>query len=107
MRVYIAHPYAGDEAGNVQRVKAICRAVVAEGHLPIAPQLYLPAFVDEATDRELAMRFCLELVGCCDALWIYGARISKGMEREISTAQARGIPVVSRLYDPGPAEVAS
>ena len=106
MKVYIAHPYAGDVAANVERVRGICRTVVADGHLPIAPQLYLPAFIDEAINRELALRFCLELVGCCDALWLYGTRISTGMEREISTAQALGIPVVNRLYCPAPAEVA-
>lgn len=97
MKVYVAHPYSDDPAANVERIRAICRGVVAEGHLPIAPQLYLPAFIDEATDREIALRFCLELVACCDALWFYGPRISKGMEREISTAQALGIPVVNRL----------
>jgi hypothetical protein len=98
MKVYIAHPYAGDVAANVERVRAICRTVVAEGHLPIAPHLYLPGFIDEEIDRELALRFCLELVACCDALWLYGTRISPGMEREISAARERGIPVVNRLY---------
>jgi hypothetical protein len=98
MRVYVAHPYSNDPAGNVERVRAICRAVVAEGHVPIAPHLFLPAFVDEATERDLALRLCLELVEGCDALWFYGTCISPGMEREISAAQVRGIPVVNRLF---------
>ncbi len=97
MRIYVAHPYSDDVAGNVERVRAICRAVVEEGHVPIAPHLFLPAFVDEATERDLALRLCLELVSCCDALWFYGTRISPGMEREFSAAQALGIPVVNRL----------
>ena len=98
MRVYVAHPYSDDVAGNVERVRVICRAVVDEGHVPIAPHLFLPAFVDEAKERELALHLCTELVACCDALWFYGTRISPGMEREISAAQARGIPVVNRLF---------
>ncbi len=97
MRVYVAHPYADDPVGNIERVRAICRAVVDEGHVPIAPHLFLLAFVDEATERELALRLCLELVAGCEALWFYGTRISPGMEREISAAQANGIPVVNRL----------
>lgn len=97
MRVYVAHPYSDDPVGNVRRVRAICRAVVDEGHVPIAPHLFLPAFVDEATERDLALRICTEFVTCCDALWFYGTRISPGMEREISAAQAHGIPVVNRL----------
>ena len=98
MRVYVAHPYSDDPAANIVRVRAICRAVVDEGHVPIAPHLFLPAFVDEATERDLALRLCLELVAGCDALWFYGTRISPGMEREISAAQALGIPVVNRLF---------
>ena len=98
MRIYVAHPYSDDVVANVERVRTICRAVVEEGHVPIAPHLYLPAFVDETTERDLALRLCTELVGCCDALWFYGTRISPGMEREISAAQARGIPVVNRLF---------
>lgn len=98
MKVYVAHPFAGDAAANVERIRAICKAIVADGHLPIAPQLYLPAFIEEATDRELALRLCLELVACCDALWFYGTHVSPGMEREISAAQEHGIPVVNRLY---------
>ena len=98
MRVYVAHPYSDDPVDNVHRVRAICRAVVDEGHVPIAPHLFLPAFVDEATERDLALRLCIELVRGCDALWFYGTRISPGMEREISAAQVRGIPVVNRLF---------
>lgn len=101
MRVYIAHPFSGDVGRNVERVCEICRSVVADGHLPIAPQLYLPAFVDEATERHLVLRLCVELVGCCDALWFYGPCITSGMEREISAAQAAGIPVFNRLYPAG------
>lgn len=98
MRIYVAHPHSDDVAGNVERVRAICRAVVDEGHVPIAPHLFLPAFVDETTERDLALRLCTELVGGCEALWFYGTRITPGMEREISAAQALGIPVVNRLF---------
>lgn len=101
MKIYIAHPFSGEVPRNVERVRVICRRVVTEGHLPIAPQLYLPTFVDEATERDLALRLCQELVGCCDALWFYGPQITSGMEREISAAQAAGIPVFNRLYPAG------
>ncbi len=102
MRVYIAHPFGGDVAGNVERVRTICKRVVEEGHLPIAPHLYLPAFMDEETRREQALGFCVELVGLCDALWFYGTSITPGMERELSAARERGIPIVNRLFPPSP-----
>lgn len=98
MRIYVAHPYSDDVAANVERVRIICRAIVMEGHVPLAPHLYLPAFVNETTERDLALRLCTELIGGCEALWFYGTRITPGMEREISAAQALGIPVVNRLY---------
>ncbi|MGH7272088.1 MAG: hypothetical protein ACREJ3_16785, partial [Polyangiaceae bacterium] len=91
---------------NAAKVRAICRALVDDGHLPIAPQLYLPDFIDERTERELALRLCVELLACCEVLWFYGTRISPGMEREIAAAHQRGIPVVNRLF-PSPPESAS
>jgi hypothetical protein len=97
MRIYVAHPYAADILGNVERVRIICRALVRQGHVPIAPHLYLPSFLDEDTERELALSLCTELVAACEALWFYGTRITPGMEREIAAAHARGIPVVNRL----------
>lgn len=97
MKVYIAHPFAADIAGNTERVRAICREVVAAGHVPIAPQLYLPAFLDEATERETALRLCEELVIACDALWLFGAEVTAGMQREIAAARRRGIPVVEQV----------
>lgn len=102
-RIYVCHPYADDPIANTERVRAICRALVGEGHLPIAPHLYLPGFLDETSEREVALRLCVELVASCDALWFYGTRITPGMEREIAAAHERGLPVVNRLY---PAEEA-
>lgn len=105
-RIYVCHPFGDDPEVNAAKVRAICRAIVDEGHLPVAPQLYLPAFIDEKTERELALRLCVELIAFCEVLWFYGTRISAGMEQEISAAHHRGIPVVNRLF-PSPPETAS
>jgi len=92
-RVYVCHPFADDPEGNVQRVREICRALADSGFLPIAPQVYLPQFIDEDSERAQALSLCLELVGACDEVRAYGDRISAGMRREIEYAEARGIPV--------------
>lgn len=92
-RVYVCHPYADDPAGNAARVQVVCRALADAGYVPVAPQLFLPQFLDEATERETAIRLCLELVAACDELRVYGGRISAGMRREIERAEALGIPV--------------
>jgi len=39
------------------------------------------------------MALCLELVGACDEVRVYGDRITAGMRKEIDYAEARAIPV--------------
>ena len=92
-RIYVCHPFAGDPAANVERVRGISRQLAASGALPIAPHLYLPQFLDEAAEREEALRMCLELLGTCDEVRVFGTTISPGMRREIAHARAHGIPV--------------
>ena len=52
--VYICHPFRGDSAGNAERVRRICETLKRHC-VPLAPQLLLPSFIDEATERELAI----------------------------------------------------
>ena len=92
-RVYVCHPFADDPEGNARGVLEICRALTDSGFLPVAPQVYLPQFLDEANERDRALSLCLELVGACDEVRVYGGRITSGMRREIEYAEARGIPV--------------
>jgi hypothetical protein len=92
-RVYVCHAYADDPPRNVERVRGICRRLVAKDLLPIAPHLYLPAFVDEATERETALALCIELLDACDELRVFGATLTTGMGREIDHAKQRRIPI--------------
>ena len=92
-RIYVCHPFADNPEVNASRVQDICRDLVESDFLPIAPQIYLPAFIDELTERELAIALCLELVAVCDELWVYSGMITAGMRREIDRAKALGIPV--------------
>jgi DNA polymerase III subunit epsilon len=92
-RIYVCHPFADNPEGNSQRVGEICRALTESGFVPIAPQLYLPRFIDEATERDSALRLCIDLLDCSDELRVYGGRITKGMRGEIEHAESRGIPV--------------
>jgi hypothetical protein len=67
--------------------------LLAERVLPIAPQLYLPHLIDEATQRERALDLCLELLATCDEVRVFGRRVSPGMERELQHAARLGIPI--------------
>lgn len=92
-RVYVCHPYADDPEGNTERVRELTRALIDSGYLPIAPQLYFPQLLDESTERERALALCLELVGACDEVRVYGGRVTSGMRHEIERAETLSIPV--------------
>jgi hypothetical protein len=93
--VYIASPFAGDTARNIERAREYCRFAVCKGYIPLAPHLHYPQFMDDgnAAQRKLGLRFALILLGKCDELWVCGDRISDGMSREIAKAKRRGMPI--------------
>lgn len=91
--VYVCHPYVGNTAANIEAVRQICRELVENGLLPIGPQIYLPQFVDESTEREVALSMCMQLVDICDELRVYGDQVTTGMFREIDHAARVGVLV--------------
>jgi hypothetical protein len=96
-KVYVCHPFADDPVANAERVRGICIALLDRGLVPVAPQLYLPQFVDELSGRERALTLCLALLEDCHEVRVYGSTITAGMHREIAHAKSLGIPV--RLGD--------
>ncbi len=101
-RVYVCHPFASDREAARQCVRKISRGLLLEGVMPIAPHLYLPSFLDEATEREIALRLCKELIQGSDQVRVYGTVISAGMRAEIAFANQIGVPV---LYTSARAEI--
>lgn len=91
--VYICSPYAGDVERNVLRARRYCRYAADQGFIPLAPHLLFPQFLDEKTERNLALFMGIALLSKCAALWIFGERISQGMEAEIRYAQKKGKPI--------------
>ena len=91
--LYLAHAFQCDVFANIDSIRAIAMNVVSAKQLPIAPQIYLPQFIDERTERELAMACCLKLVSLCDEVRVYGEP-SVGVQLEIAEAKLRGIPIV-------------
>jgi hypothetical protein len=97
-RIYVCHRYSDDPEGNTRAIREICRDLTARGYCPVAPQLYLPSFLDEATERERAMVLCRELIDICDAVWVYRSTqrptLSEGQLREIGEAATDGVELV-------------
>jgi hypothetical protein len=91
--VYICSPYSGDVEGNVAAARRYCRFAVDKGFIPIAPHLLYPQFLDDDDDpseRELGLFFGNALMSKCAEVWVFGSRISSGMETEIKRAKWKG-----------------
>lgn len=90
--VYICSPYAGDIENNVKAAQKYSRFAVDKGYLPIAPHLLFPQFLNDSKpqERELGLHFGNVLMSKCAEVWVFGERISEGMEAEIKRAKWKG-----------------
>lgn len=87
--VYICSPYSGDVESNVIATRKYARFAMENEVIPIAPHLHYPQFMndEDSKERELAMYFNKIILMKCQELWVFGDRISKGMEIEIARAE--------------------
>jgi hypothetical protein len=91
-KVYIVHPLRGDVQTNEHHIAQLCRNIAdtARGIVPISPVLSF-SFFDPTTEPVKAMQFCLELLACCEEVWVYGDWWkSEGCQAEICFAGCRG-----------------
>lgn len=91
--VYICSPYAGDIDGNTEKARKYSRFAVHNGVIPIAPHLLFPQFMEEETERDLAMFMNMVLITKCRELWVFGSHVSEGMQAEIDKAEQRNMKI--------------
>ena len=84
---YICSPYRDNPRVNVMRARQYCKFAVSKGRIPFAPHLYFPQFLSEVDEREKAMDMNFELLRLCGEIWVFGERITEGMEAEIAHAE--------------------
>lgn len=87
--VYICSPYAGDTESNIKAAQNYSRFAVNKGYIPIAPHLLFPQFLNDSnpSERKLGLFFGNALMSKCSEVWVFGERISAGMESEIKRAR--------------------
>lgn len=87
--VYICSPYAGEMESNIKAAQKYSRFAVGKGYIPIAPHLLFPQFLNDAdpAERKLGLFFGNALMSKCSEVWVFGERISTGMEAEIKRAR--------------------
>ena len=87
-KVYICSPLGGDVAGNLQRAKQYAKYALLCGTAPVVPHFYALCLNDEnPKEREIGLAAGLSLLWFCDELWVFGDRVSHGMEKEINFAK--------------------
>ena len=70
--VYICSPFSGNVEKNTEAAKRYCQFAIDKGYIPFAPHLLLPQFMNEETERELALEFDISYLDRCDELWVCG-----------------------------------
>lgn len=94
--VYICSPYRGDVEVNVARAHRYCLFAAKNEVVPLAPHTIFTQWLDDndKEEREAGIYLGLELLTRCDELWVFGGRITEGMEKEIATASNLGKPML-------------
>ena len=101
---YICHPIAGDEMVNMDKIIKIIREINLNYPtiVPFAPYIADLLAMNDGIPNErcIALGNCIKILssGIINELWIYGERISGGMQAEIEMADRQGVPIV--LMDP-------
>ena len=90
--VYICSAYRGDEEYNVQKARIYSRYAVDAGAIPIAPHLLLPQFMEEESERDLAMFMDIAILSKCRELWVFGEPTA-GMLNEIAYAERKQMTI--------------
>lgn len=99
--IYIAHPIANDVQENIKSVLSIVRQLSIENDvIPFAPYIVYVQALDDCKTEERAIGFehnkAIFQSGIIDEVWLYGGRISNGMQTEIEWAKELNIKVVQK-----------
>ena len=105
--IYVCSPFRGSPEGglpnskreneeyNINRAKGYSRFASSLGHIPLAPHLLFPQFLDDEDkeEREMGLSYALYLLEKCDEIWVFGCKVSEGMQREIKKAKRMNMPI--------------
>ena len=95
--VYICSRFRGNIAHNMAMARRYSRFAADRGCVPLTPHLWLPQFLSEETERDLAISMDLKLLERCDELWVCGDEISEGMaprDALVNSSKSRLRPVM-------------
>lgn len=93
--VYICSPYAGDTVRNILAAQKYCRFAALTGYIPFAAHLLFPQFLDDGKpeERSLGLSFGNVFMDKCKEVWIFGEKLSPGMQAEYDRAVKRNMTI--------------
>lgn len=98
-RVYISHPFTGDENYNLEHAGKV-RAALKEAHPDVCYLNPLGMFGDEDTDYTTALADALELLSVCEeAIFCPGWEKSTGCRAERAFCMQQGIVIRALEHD--------
>lgn len=97
-KVYIASPLSAPTQEGIHENAVFARMTSDEimkmypNVRAIAPHGYLPLFLDDndPAEREIALKFGMDVLELCDAICCCGERLSTGMKAEVISAYEAG-----------------
>ena len=95
-KVYICAPLGGDIRGNLENAKRYTEYALKCGTAPVVPHFYALCLNDDnPREREIGLAAGMSLLWFCDELWVFGDKITDGMQREIDFCKNLNIKIVA------------
>ena len=92
--VYICSKFRGDVEANIRNGRQYSRYALERGCIPLTPHLLFPQFMDEESERDMAIAIDLVILEkCCTEIWVCGDEVSEGMAAEIAFANEMGMKI--------------
>lgn len=93
-KIYVCSPLHGDIEENIEKAKQYAEYVFKCGAVPIVPHFYAYVLDDNIPEqREKGRKAGMEMLWCCDELWVFTDTVSEGMKNEIRFCEALNIPI--------------
>lgn len=93
--IYICSPLKGDIERNIKKAIGYSRFAYIKGGIPLVPHAIFTTFLDDEIldERNAGIDMGIALLTKCDEIWVFGERISGGMQAEIAVAKALNIDI--------------
>ena len=87
-KVYVCYPLGDNVPKNIESAKVYAKYVFDRGMAPVIPHFYETILDDDIEDeRNLGKQAGISLLFGCDAIWVFGDKITSEMKEEIKFAK--------------------